>query len=551
MKTKFNLDRKTLKPDYISSKQDFNQVVKNFNADKVPIWKSPWFYGPAGLATLALLIGLVSYNNSTSYENNDTLKPSKITYASSLPDDTPCIKPVSETTDLAFEVYAIDPKKGGNIILSSGSEIQISKNSLISQTNEPVEVRVREFKSKSAAFLAGIPMDYGKNSTFESAGMIEIRAVQNGKEVKINADKPIEVSLLLYKNPESFGFWYLNESTKKWQKQDVFYKTHDLSEKKEEISICEKSLAKVKSKLDTCYNSISQLEKQKPENSLLPTLGSRKLQIEFDANDFPELKGYKDIEFEYVQYSEDVAKVLKSQVWNDVELKKSNDYLAIFKNAKGQQAVKVRPVLKGKSLTEVEEQIALAEQVKMEELARLKTEKESLKNRELILQAKYDGLVSELKQSLAIMSTGSSNSQTDIRSVNNLVTNSSAEFQVNRWGVYNSDKPISYPNPFPMQIAFKDDKDRPLELVSVYVFDHKKDTRYSFGIGTGRDFSQIGWNKNPTTVIAIDREGRLFYTKHFADVNLQEQNIKLDLIHKNEVNLNHIQNLLNENISRV
>lgn len=545
MKTQFNLDRKQLTSEHINSRQDFDKVLKGSQAANAPFWKSPWFYGPTGLATIAVIVAIsfmLGENTKPTVQNN--IKPSQVSLASL--EDTPCIKPISETSDLAFNVYSIDPKRGGNIILPTGTEIKINKNSLLTSESGTVEIRVREFHDKAEAFIAGIPMDYGKTKAFESAGMIEIRAMQGNEEVSINEKYPIEISMSLHKNPEDgFKFWYLDEDKSEWQEHDAYYENRSSEDNRQEIASVEKSLTKVQNLVDNCQKEIAKVEATASDNSLLPTLGARKLQIAFDEKDFPELKGYKDIEFEYVNYNEEVAKVLKSQVWNEVNLSKAGDYIAIFKNSKGTQSVKVKPVLKGKTLQEVEAQIKAAEAIKTKELARLQKEKEELKARALELEAKYQGLIADMQTEIDNSTKRTALAAARARQNTTAVSVAAAEFRTTRFGIYNCDKPIPYPAKRPEFVAFTDQQENQLVPKAIYVFDLQKDTRYTYLEVGNHPLESVGWFNNPTTVIIMDNEGRMFYSN-----NIQEQQgmriIALEKLEKNDLTADNLKKIIRE-----
>ncbi|MDC1403812.1 hypothetical protein N8328_05345, partial [Crocinitomicaceae bacterium] len=145
MKTKFNLDRERLDSSYINSRQDFEKVIKGYRATKPPIWNNPWFYGPAGLAGLAIILTLTFQNNFFANGNNSTLSTSLQTLTNQLPDDTPCLTPLSSEADIRFEEFNIDPKKGGQIITSNGSVVTIPSKSLIAAEKGNVLIKVREF----------------------------------------------------------------------------------------------------------------------------------------------------------------------------------------------------------------------------------------------------------------------------------------------------------------------------------------------------------------------------------------------------------------------
>ncbi|MBU2019787.1 MAG: hypothetical protein KJ941_09085 [Bacteroidetes bacterium] len=549
MKTNFNLDRKKVSSQQIESRQNFSGVIDKLHNLKPPFFKSPWFYGAAGLASITLVVGLVFF-----FSDNEEKNPKPPLTASSISvgdlQDTPCIKPISETSDLAFSVYAIDPRRGGNIVLSSGTEIRIDKQSLVTENSTPVELRIREFHNKEEAFVAGIPMDQGQSNAFESAGMIEIRANQEGKPIEINRVKPIEISLSLYKDPKEFQFWYLDEASKSWNEHDVIYSKEDLKDNKKEIKKAEITLKQIHQKIEICEDKISTVNTKTTDNSLVPTLGSRKLQIEFDEKDFPELKGYKDIEFEYVAFTEEVSKTLKSQVWNTVSLKKSGDYVAVFSNAKGSQAVKVRPVLKGKSLQDVENQLAAAEELRISELAKLSSEKESLQKRALQLQAKYDGMIADMEQELqgGYMNTSNRSSAFANQTALNQAT---ADFQMTRFGLYNCDKPIPYPPKRPEFIAFSDENENVLRPTAVHVFDLTKDCRYSYERGGTHDLSEIGWNDNPSSIIVFDKEGRMFIANGIDKNNSKSKNIVLKKIDNSGMTVDNLRKMIRESVTVV
>lgn len=63
---KINVDREKLSSDYIQSKQNFKEVMHHLKATKPPVWKSGWFYGTIGLASIAgvLIINTITSNRS-------------------------------------------------------------------------------------------------------------------------------------------------------------------------------------------------------------------------------------------------------------------------------------------------------------------------------------------------------------------------------------------------------------------------------------------------------------------------------------------------------
>lgn len=62
-KTQTIVDRERLSSDYIESKQDFSTVLSQVKQlPTTTSWKSPWFYGPIGIAVFTVTISIVSLN---------------------------------------------------------------------------------------------------------------------------------------------------------------------------------------------------------------------------------------------------------------------------------------------------------------------------------------------------------------------------------------------------------------------------------------------------------------------------------------------------------
>ena len=63
-KIKTIIDREPISSDYIASKQDFNNVMKQVETLKSPVWKSGWFYGPIGMASVAITISIARIDST-------------------------------------------------------------------------------------------------------------------------------------------------------------------------------------------------------------------------------------------------------------------------------------------------------------------------------------------------------------------------------------------------------------------------------------------------------------------------------------------------------
>lgn len=118
-----------------------------------------------------------------------------------------------------FTSYTVS-NNGGSFKYVSGSKITIQPNSVTYADGTPVEgnyeLKYREFRNPAEIAFSGIPMTFdGQN--FNSVGMYELRGEKDGKELKLS--KPAKVDFECTKGDTGVGFYQLNETTNKWEKE--------------------------------------------------------------------------------------------------------------------------------------------------------------------------------------------------------------------------------------------------------------------------------------------------------------------------------------------
>lgn len=69
-KIKVILDREKITSEEIASRQDLNSVLKGATTT-TPVWKSGWFYGTVGLASVAIVAITATWNQSTNVESQN------------------------------------------------------------------------------------------------------------------------------------------------------------------------------------------------------------------------------------------------------------------------------------------------------------------------------------------------------------------------------------------------------------------------------------------------------------------------------------------------
>lgn len=543
---KINVDRPQIKSEDIASKQNFNKVLDGYQKLKPPIFKNPWFYGAIGVASIAILFTIGSINlNPDKYENKITLSNQE------LPEDTKCIHAPIENVNIDFKTFNINITKEETINLPSGTRITIPKGSLILPSNETkIEIKVREFNSKSESFIAGIPMDE-KEGAFESAGMIEIRAVDNERDVKINPSKPLKVNLNLTKNPENFQFWKLNEDKNKWVTHPAIYSSENLNNKEQSqsklIEINKNNLLK------SIENTNSEIEKNKsglvilksPEriDFHLPISENQRFDLDFDTKEFPELEKFKGMEFE-VSSKKAYDKSFTKKTWNDVSLLKEKEtYFAVFSAKKDKFKIEVRPVLNGQKKEIAEKEFKKIYDSYSESKLKLVQNEKELLIKKKDEQEKYDQMIKSLNSQNQLNKNNVLDSEIAITSLPKF----KADFSVTEFGVYNCDKVNSYPTSFKEEVHFSFFNNQPVEIISAFVFNEKKDIRYSYGSNSVRPISSIGVHeKDPNTLVTIDKEGKMGYVLNFNSSKVNNNEIKLTLLNKKDQNIAFIQKLINE-----
>lgn len=120
------------------------------------------------------------------------------------------------------ELFSIDNSKDTILISDHGSFINVPANCFVDLNGEPVsqvEVEFTEFTNPADILLSGIPMEYitnDGNEVFQSAGMCEIGATSNGKEVSIANGKSLDIGLKNQAQDPDFNLYYFDKHKGEW-----------------------------------------------------------------------------------------------------------------------------------------------------------------------------------------------------------------------------------------------------------------------------------------------------------------------------------------------
>ena len=191
------------------------------NSSSNGLWKNGRNYLLGGLLLVGMISGIVYFNQQNSTEEKSTViqqKSEQPVEAISIADEKPPKQ--QKLLSIPFNEYTFLAEKGAVINdPTSGAKITIPKNALVTcdgqQVTGRVSLKYREFRNQADIAISHIPMTY-QDQNFNSAGMFEMRAFQNGKELCIASGENASIDFVMTKNEEGIGFYALDDSTEKW-----------------------------------------------------------------------------------------------------------------------------------------------------------------------------------------------------------------------------------------------------------------------------------------------------------------------------------------------
>lgn len=550
---KMNLDRPKISSEEIQKRQDFNQLVNKIKTPKKPFYKTYGFWGVVGIATVAipLLITTLSNNNTNLIANDNNITLANQPPSNDLPKDTKCIVPLSEENALKYETHKIDVRVDNTLTLKDGSTVFFPKGSVLaSDVNEPVTIKTRVFHNQAEVLSAGIPMDHN-GGAFESAGMIEVKGYQNNKEVKINSKNPMEISLALHKNPETFNFYVLDEEKREWEDTPCEYSANN---NVETIDNSTASVEELEGKIEILDNRIETNEKELKllknpthEEYKIPKDLKKTFDLDFDKNEFPELAKLKGVNFEMLPNQNNYSSIV-STTWSKMDLKQTgNDsYVITFSKSGAKEIAKVRPVLTGseknKAKKEFDEAVANIDVVRAELNKKIKQDILDKQLTERDLRKAVKVFQSNVTTELNAVNGRPTQARMAQKANSNIAIAGQASFRTTRFGVFNCDKPIKYPAAagiIPIAL-FQQWKQK---IKSIRVFNKKKDVSYVYGSNSPtRDIASFGLHSGENIIFVTSSMDKVGYLKidgkdFVRELNVQELSLE-------ELKIENVQKLL-------
>lgn len=237
--------------------------------------------------------------------------------------------------------FAFMAESGDTIALDNGTIIRIPGGILVNSKGEKVtgevELTYTEMYTPASIIASGIPMDYdsgGTNFQFQSAGMFDMNANQNGDPLAIETGKSIEMDFATTRRDMTYSFYHYDTVAHAWDFQDI--PEVDTNEAR---AIAEEELAAAESTAPL---------KPAEYNGKDPVI-----ELDFDLSKHPELAGYEGIIWQYAGQglNPENNKWIYNTDWVSADLNLTNreqgTYALSLKNAEKSFTTFIRPVLKG------------------------------------------------------------------------------------------------------------------------------------------------------------------------------------------------------------
>lgn len=471
MKYKINRNPEPLTDGELSSARNFNQTLKGYQAMKRPFYRSGKFLtgGSAIIVATAVTLMLLFDDKGEILGNTDFISP-----------------PLAQA-NIAQDSYTVDADSATTIDYTSGSKISIPAGAFHDEKGNPVKGKVtlkyREFHDQKDIFLSGIPMIYdsaGDKFVFESAGMMEITAYQDGKSLNTNPDKPIRVDMVSNTKEDRYNTYYLDTVEKKWinlnqanldpaqfkqqsQTGDTARSiaTNKAIELQEDQLSSNPALDKYAQEVKRAAVAVKAVEKEKPMPIAKADNTKTKFHIVLDTLEFPELSAYKGIRFQ-VKDEKDFDQASAKIEWEDVKLKKLSgiDYEVTF--SKGSKVFKLvaTPVVDDKNMAESKK---MYDKKFAEYQAKLSDRKEAEAKAKMEYEARAKAMEEQMKVAIAEQKEKDRVYEASLTRAD-LVYRT---FSVYRFGTYNCDSPVGWPTESNVVASLTNEKGEKLNLHSL------------------------------------------------------------------------------------
>lgn len=563
MKNNIKLNRPEISSNEILKTKNFSELKKQYKLSKPtskPFYKKGWFIGTvSSLAILTTLLLTPPKKESTQNTNNNKQNISNIIIDSNL-----FIAPPITGIDVPHDKYIINSNTGGEIIHYTGTKINIPSSIFLDANNNIVEgnieIKYREFHDQVDIFTSGIPMKYDSAGTeyiFESAGMMEISATQNGKKLKIAPNKNISIRMHSNNPSSKFNLYYLDTIEKEWK-----YKGKDSiqliqpeqkqlepsisnavwddklevlpSNEESRIKILEtESLAK-KEKVEEIKSDIKNIKKEHPVKPKVVNDKKINFKIHFNRNEFPDIAMYKKLKFEIVNKKD---KNIFDIEWENIELQKSNkknQFNILVSTINKSKTIAVYPVFEkgvdyNNAMVDFEKNFSKYEKKLNQRKEDLKiAERQLLKIKEEYKQIKESILSQQEEKDKQFMNYYGYENKT-LKEINRI-------FSIDKIGFWNSDQPLP-PSKNKIQVKGFTHNNKEIEMSNVSIIERDRN----------RVISIVHWEEvcyDPSInsiLIGVGKDNKVYRFNDFKSLEGKQRTI----FNMEQIEIDKLENQLN------
>jgi len=529
MNRKINLNRPELSADEIAKRKNFDSILKaNVKVSK-PLIKKPWFLSSIVVATVAIVTTAVLLNkndvNPTTSNTtiNDSLALEKF-YATE--EAKPCIAPPIDSLNIPYTTYKVMAETGGTFEFKTGSTFTVPKNAFVDQNGNvikgEIEIRYREFHDMVDVFVAGIPMTYDSAGTryhFESAGMLEMLAYQNGKEVGMAKDKSINIEMASNDANPKHNLYILDTVQNNWAclgKDKIVKPTKPIENFNNDVPVKFNETPEYKSietkKEDAKIvkeEKIAALPKVPSEPKKPAKVNASKFTFNIDVNpkEFPELAVYKGVLFEVGDENKSFTTNMYDITWDAATIKsgtkKDVNYLLTLQKGSKKYDLVVYPVFEGKNhetaMKTFQEKFEKYESV----LEKRQAEEKKIEAEYLAKVAAYQKDLEEKERKWRAAQDEAFKSMDTEQKVKRV-------FAINNFGVYNCDNPHAYPTGVVCTAKLNNDAEKKLEIYDVFLVEKGLNAMFTYSRNPVVKFSFDPKAKN---ILWTVEHGKLYYLK--------------------------------------
>ncbi len=384
--------------------------------------------------------------------------------------EMPYVNPPLKDVQIKYASYKMSASHGGIYEYGNGSKVIVPERAFTyedgTEVEGEIELKYREFHDHVDFFLSGIPMEYdsaGISRQLESAGMMEIYAEKDGRPLKLNADKQIDIELAssihLDGNESAYNIYKLDEEKRNWdyrgkdkievlpEEEPETVNAKPMSQPERKLKRIEKKIAKIEQKqadeIEALERSVPKPEAPKPPKNADPNAYVFDFDVENDK--FPELSVYQNILWEVIP-GQEFNEVWYDIEWEDVKIDKTNraDEYAVTLSA-GNRVVNlnVSPILSGTDLKAAQEafqtRFAEYEQKLAEREADMRERRAAIVARNAEEKAKLEENRKAAQERVAeLQRQNRLGEATNVMVATNIVN----RFQVTEMGIWNCDRPL-------------------------------------------------------------------------------------------------------------